>query len=271
LADRDKVVNQYFLEGALKRQKKAHLKQEKMQKVSQKASIDEINILDQQIAAIDAEIKQHEKDSVKVGLTPLKTEKVGEVGIMSASSDVQYDFTSAYLGSDGFYYFDAQAQWQDVNKFIQDGNCYYATCDVGGEDGFNIGSLHKDITIFGKNLTTLHTAFENWTDWTTSNPETDARGVGWIFQDKVVATGATWPIWGSNTDRYVGWIKFLFTNGVPYGQPITFKSKIGHTWDISSLKVSGFTMNSQGVFEINFSDETKSQKWRQEGYVNVTF
>lgn len=271
LADRDEIVNEYFREGALKRQKKAHLQQEKIQKKHQNASDDEIKVLDQRISEIEAEIKQHEKESLKIGLTPLITEKSGEVNVLSVSEDVQYDFVQAYKSSDGFYYFDAQAQWADSDKFVQDGGCYYATCEVGGEDGYNIGSLHKDITIYGKNFTTLWTTNNYWTDWTSNNPATDARGIGWIIQDEVVPTGSTWPLFGSNTDRYVGWIKFLFTNGVPSGEPITFKSKIGHTWDVSALRVSSFTMNSQGVFEINFSDESKAQKWRQEGLTNVIF
>ncbi|WP_205127909.1 hypothetical protein [Paenibacillus amylolyticus] len=232
----------------------------------------QIQELKSEINIVDNEILQHQMDSTKVDLKPLRqtrnTDSDDSVTPYSTSSDFKYDHLNVYKDSDGFYYFDAQGQWQNRN-WSSDAGLLASTGDpIGGEDGYMIGSLHRDLTIYKKELYGISEHLGQY-NLTNINPDTQARGVGWIHQDKLVAVKGFKDL---NTWRYVGYIKFKFTNGVPArGSKITFKSKVGHTWDSKSLKVNGFTMNSQGVFELGFTTETSSKKWRQEGTTIVEF
>jgi hypothetical protein len=134
---------------------------------------------------------------------------------------------------------------------------------LGGEDGFMLGSLHRDITILTRSFHTIYADVTNYDDHTLAQPEDGVRGIGWIFQDEYKWTNTTG--YEFNSYRYVGWIQFLFSNPIVPGY-ITFQAEIGHTWDDSSLSVSGLNLTATGP-ELSFSNNSASEKWRQTGPV----
>jgi hypothetical protein len=103
----------------------------------------------------------------------------------------------------------------------------------------------------------------NYDDHTLAQPEDGVRGIGWIFQNEYKWTNTTG--YEFNSYRYVGWIQFLFSNPIVPGY-ITFQDEIGHTWDDSSLSVSGLNLTATGP-ELSFSNNSASEKWRQTGPV----
>ncbi|TXK73192.1 hypothetical protein [Paenibacillus sp. N3.4] len=222
---------------------------------------------------IQSEIDGLEAESEKMGLQRLKI-KVGsenQVGILSSiGGDFDFDYIDVrYDSSTGLYIFEGQGQWKNRNWY-NDNGCSplcvnYSTKNVGGEDGFALFSLHRDISIFNQRYYTLKSDFATAIEWTnTASTNVGARGYGWKWQDNIYfnPNGAEF-----NSARQFGWYYFAYSDGKPSsGSVVSFKASTSHTWDTTS--VSGISL---APWSIGFAWNTGSSHWEKETQINVFY
>jgi hypothetical protein len=205
------------------------------------------------VSALDLKAKQ-------IGLVKLDEIKQseGEVSIQaSIRDDFIYDYKDFYWDTTtSKFVWEAQGQFDSGNDWASECNCipYHFTYDLGGDDGFGLSSLHKDINIYTSEMWTLDSDLSNATNRSGGQADINARGVAWEWQDDVYA-----GFFGAKTydsHRRLAWMYFDFVGGTPSGQNISFLANVAHTWDETDL--SGTEVGTGGV---TFTFNKATERW----------
>lgn len=210
------------------------------------------------INSVQAEVDNLEQKAESIGLIKV-TEFDPVVNILSSSnSDFNWDVQQFYKDSKtGRYIWEAQGQFSNKNV-VSECFCspYYRWYDLGGDDGFGLASLHKDINIYSSGFWTLHDDLSTDDDHSSNISTINARGAGWSWQDKVYANPPLIKSPTYDSYRRLGWINFTFVGGTPTGQQISFQANTAHTWD--STSVNGISIGGGGV---SFSWTSQGSQW----------
>ncbi|ASS68378.1 MULTISPECIES: hypothetical protein [unclassified Paenibacillus] len=211
------------------------------------------------ISSAKSEVKNIEDRAKEIGLEKVTEFNPVVAPMASSNSDFNWDVQMFYKDtSTGNYVWEAQGQFDSGKDWASECFCspYYKWYNLGGDDGFGLASLHKDINIMTSGFWTLHDDLATDDDHSSNISTLNARGAGWAWQDRVYANAPLIAPKEYDSHRRLGWITFSFVGGTPLGQTISFQASTAHTWD--STSVNGISIGGGGV---GFSWASQGSSW----------
>lgn len=216
-----------------------------------------------EIQKAQAESDKLDLKASEIGLQEIKQDKLpkSEVAALSSSNaDFVWDFWRFFYDtSTSKYVWEAQGEFDSGKDYLSEFTCYKGVSNntwynLGGDEGFGLASLHKDVNI---NVLTSQAWTVNSDAVTTINRTANldnvtARGIGWAYQDKIycgtpsplLAAYAPYAPTKYDAHRRFAWMYFTFVGGTPNYQ-ISFQGNTAHTWD--STDITGITLDFSGV------------------------